>query len=228
LWKNKILMSLLSLCSVYKSYNSVKVLEDINLEIQKGDFVGILGPSGSGKSTLLHIAGGLETPTQGEVYLFGRKIDNLPEERRDEIRRGRLAYIFQFHYLLEDFTVWENVEMFAHLVGKTENIRTKIMNILNFLKLEHRKNFKPYQLSGGERQRVAIARALIVEPQLILADEPTGNLDNEQTLEIFNYFYKLNKMGITFLVVTHNEKVLKFFNRVFYIRSGRLSDYTQH
>jgi len=221
-------MSLLSLVSVFKSYDGTPVLENINLKIQKGEFVGIVGPSGSGKSTLLHIAGGLETPTKGEVYLFGKRIDNLPEEKRDKLRLGRLAYIFQFHYLLEDFNVWENIEIFAHLVGKTKNLKTRIENILKFLRLEHRKNFKPYQLSGGERQRVAIARALIVEPELILADEPTGNLDNEQTLEIFDYFYKLNKMGITFLVVTHNEKVLKFFNRVFYIRSGRLSDYLQH
>jgi lipoprotein-releasing system ATP-binding protein len=221
-------MSLLFLRSVFKSYNGIPVLDNINLEIRKGEFVGILGPSGSGKSTLLHIAGGLEIPTKGEVRLFGKRIDNLPEEERDKIRRGKLAYIFQFHYLLEDFTVWENIEIFAHLVGKTKDLKTRIEEILKFLRLEHRKKFKPYQLSGGERQRVAIARALIIEPKLIFADEPTGNLDNEQSLEIFNYFYKLNKMGITFLVVTHNEKVLKFFNRVLYLRSGRLSDYTQH
>ena len=208
---------------VYKSFGTAEVLKGVSLKLKKGDFAGILGPSGSGKSTLLHLAGGLDIPTKGEVYLFGRRIDNLPEGKRDKLRKGRVAYIFQFHYLLEDFTVWENLEIFGKLLGK-KNLRAKIVEILKLLKLEHRKNYKPPKLSGGERQRVAIGRAILSEADLIFADEPTGNLDAKQSEEIFEIFKKMNQKGTTFLVVTHNRELLKYFNRLYYIKEGILSD----
>ena len=214
----------LEIKELYKSFGKTEVLKGINLKLHKGDFVGILGPSGSGKSTLLHLAGGLETPTKGEVYLFGRRIDNLPESERDRLRKGRVAYIFQFHYLLEDFTVWENLEIFGTLLGKRK-LKEQIEEILKLLKLEHRKNYKPPALSGGERQRVAIGRALLSRAQLILADEPTGNLDQEQSREVFEIFKEMNRKGTTFLVVTHNEELLSYFNRVYYLSGGKLLPY---
>ncbi len=216
---------LLELINVKKKYSTTEVLKGISLKVQKGDFIGIFGPSGSGKSTLLHIAGGLDTPTEGKVFLFNTRIDILPENERDKIRKGKVAYIFQFHYLLEDFTVWENIEIFAHLLGvEKKQIPSKVEQLLRFLRLEHRKYFKPSQLSGGERQRVAIARALVADPILILADEPTGNLDSHQSEEIFSYFHRLNKKGITFVVVSHNENLKKFLNKTYYINDGILSD----
>jgi lipoprotein-releasing system ATP-binding protein len=217
--------AILELIKVKKKYGTTEVLKGISLKVQKGDFIGIFGPSGSGKSTLLHIAGGLDTPTKGKVFLFNTRIDILPENKRDKIRKGKVAYIFQFHYLLEDFTVWENIEIFAHLLGvEKKQIPSKVEKLLKFLRLEHRKNFKPYQLSGGERQRVAIARALVSDPLLILADEPTGNLDSHQSEEIFTYFHQLNQKGITFVVVTHNESLKNFLNKTYYITDGFLSD----
>ena len=214
----------LEIKELYKRFGKTEVLKGVNLKLQKGDFVGILGPSGSGKSTLLHLAGGLDTPTKGEVYLFGRRIDSLPESERDRLRRGRVAYIFQFHYLLEDFTVWENLEIFGTLLGKRK-LKEKIEEILKLLKLEHRKNYKPPALSGGERQRVAIGRAILSRAELILADEPTGNLDQEQSREVFEIFKEMNRKGTTFLVVTHNEELLSYFNRVYYLSGGKLLPY---
>jgi len=216
--------SVLRLKGVRKSFGETEVLKGVDLTLFRGDFVAILGPSGSGKSTLLHIAGGLETPTDGEVYLFGKRIDNLPEGKRDRFRKGKVAFIFQFHYLLEDFTVYENLAIFAKLLG-VKNYRSKIEEILKLLGLSHRRNHKPPQLSGGERQRVSIGRALIGGAPLILADEPTGNLDPRQAEEIFNLFKELNERGTTFLVVTHNLNLLKFFNRVYTLKGGALEPF---
>ena len=213
----------LELRKVKKRFGTTTVLREVNLTLRKGDFVAILGPSGSGKSTLLHIAGGLEPPTEGEVYLFGKRNDNLNDRERDQYRRGKVAFIFQFHYLLEDFTVFENLTIFGKLLNIPSPER-RAEEILKFLKLEHRKDYKPYLLSGGERQRVSIGRALISGAPLILADEPTGNLDSRQSEEIFEYFKKINLKGTTFLVVTHNQKLLKYFNRVYHIRDGVLTD----
>jgi len=211
--------------NVYKTYTGEPILKGINLSLREGDFSAIVGPSGSGKSTLLHLAGGLELPTKGEIYLFGRRIDPLPEDERDEFRKGKVAYIFQFHYLLEDFTVEENLEIFGKLLG-VSNLDKKINEILEILGLNHRRKYKPYYLSGGERQRVSIGRALLSGAKLILADEPTGNLDPLQAEEIFKLFAKLNSQGVTFLVVTHNKNLLKNFNRIYLLKGGVLSDYS--
>ena len=201
--------------------NGTQALRGIDLEVQEGEFVGVMGPSGSGKSTLLHIVGGLDKPTEGEVVLFGKDITRMNEDELSEFRKRRVAYIFQFYYLLEDFTVLENLLLIAEIVG-TKDKERKAKEILEFLRLSHRLNHKPYQLSGGEQQRVAIGRALITEPKLILADEPTGNVDTEESFRIFELFKELNKKGITFIVATHNESLKRFFGRIVKLRDGKL------
>ncbi len=214
---------LLHLKGVKKRYGSTEVLKGIDFALKRGEFVGVFGPSGSGKTTFLHVAGGLEEPTEGEVYLYGRRIDNLPEAERDRFRRGKVAFVFQNPYLLEDFTVEENLEIFGKLAGR-KNLSDEVGKILKLLGLEHRRKFKPYQLSGGEQQRVAIGRALITGARLILADEPTGNLDEQRAEEIFKYFEFLNKRGYTFLVVTHNTFLKKYFHKTYYLAGGLISD----
>ena len=212
----------LKLVKVQKRFGSTEVLKGIDLVLQKGEMVAIVGPSGSGKSTLLHIAGGLEMPTSGEVHLFGKRIDTLPEGERDRFRRGRVAYIFQEPYLLEDFSVYENLEIFARLAGRKVE-REEIEHILDLLGLIHRKDYKPALLSGGERQRVAVGRALITGASLIFADEPTGNLDPERAKEVFTLFRELKeRMGTTLLVVTHNRELLGFFDRTYLLKGGKL------
>ncbi len=203
--------------------NGTQALKGINLEVREGEFVGIMGPSGSGKSTLLHIIGGLDKPTEGEVFLFGKDITKMSEDELAEFRKRRIAYIFQFYYLLEDFTVLENLLIIAEMVGIKDKER-KAKEILEFLRLSHRLNHKPYQLSGGEQQRVAIGRALITEPKLILADEPTGNVDTQESFRIFELFKKLNKGGITFVVATHDENLKGFFRRIVKLRDGKVEE----
>ncbi len=213
----------LELKNIEKRFGNVSIFKNLTLKVEEGDFIGIFGPSGSGKTTLLHIAGGLDVPDKGEVYLWGERIDRLSEGKRDKIRRGKVAFIFQFFYLLEDFSVEENLEIFGKLLG-VKNIRRKVDEILKLLGLERRRHYKPPKLSGGERQRVAVGRALITGARLILADEPTGNLDERQEEEIFNHFERLNSEGYTFVVVTHNRKLQRFFKRSFYLSGGLLSD----
>ncbi len=203
--------------------NGTQALKGINLEVREGEFVGIMGPSGSGKSTLLHVIGGLDKPTEGEVFLFGKDITKMSEDELAEFRKRRIAYIFQFYYLLEDFTVLENLLIIAEMVEIKDKER-KAKEILEFLRLSHRLNHKPYQLSGGEQQRVAIGRALITEPKLILADEPTGNVDTQESFRIFELFKKLNKGGITFVVATHDENLKGFFRRIVKLRDGKVEE----
>ncbi|WP_461828984.1 ABC transporter ATP-binding protein [Aquifex sp.] len=213
---------LLRIKNLKKTYpNGTQALRGIDLEVQNGEFVGVMGPSGSGKSTLLHIIGGLDKPTEGEVVLFGKDITRMDEDELAEFRKRRVAYIFQFYYLLEDFTVLENLLIVAEMVGIKDKER-KAKEILEFLRLSHRLNHKPYQLSGGEQQRVAIGRALITEPKLILADEPTGNVDTEESFRIFDLFKELNRRGITFIVATHNENLKAYFGRIIRLRDGKI------
>lgn len=209
--------------NLWKVYpDGTKALRGVSLSIVKGEFVGVMGPSGSGKSTLLHLIGGLDKPTDGEVYLFGRKLGDMSEDDLAEFRKRKVAYIFQFYYLLEDFNVLENLLIIADLLG-IDNAKEKALRILDFLRLSHRLKHKPYQLSGGEQQRVAIGRALISEPALILADEPTGNIDWEEGRKIFELFSKLNEEeGITFVVATHNPDLRSFFHRTVYLKDGKL------
>jgi lipoprotein-releasing system ATP-binding protein len=210
---------------LWKVYpDGTRALKGAQISVRRGEFVGVMGPSGSGKSTLLHLIGGLEKPTKGEVVLFGRKINAMEEDELAEFRKGRVAYIFQFYYLLEDFTVLENLLIVGEMLG-IKDAERRARGILEFLRLSHRLKHKPHQLSGGEQQRVAIGRALISDPALILADEPTGNLDLEEGLRIFELFKNLNQAkGITFVVATHNQELRRFFNRTINLRDGEVVD----
>ncbi len=205
-------MEVVRLEGVFKSYGETEVLKNLNLKVERGDFFGVLGPSGSGKTTLLNVIGGLERVNRGKVFLFGRRIDDLREEEVTRFRRGKVAYVFQFFHLLEDFNVLENLLVVAKLL-KVKDAKEKALKILKTLRLEHRLYHKPYQLSGGEKQRVAIGRALISGAKLILADEPTGNLDWKEGEKIFKIFLELSRGGYTIVCATHNRALERFFNR---------------
>ncbi len=207
--------------NLWKVYpDGTKALKGISLSVRMGDFIGVMGPSGSGKSTLLHLIGGLDKPTEGEVFLFSKRLSLMNEDDLAEFRKRKIAYIFQFYYLLEDFNVLENLLIVAELLG-IRNAEAKALKILDFLRLSHRLKHKPYQLSGGEQQRVAIGRALISEPAIILADEPTGNIDWEEGRKIFELFKKLNEEeSITFVVATHNPDIKGFFHRTIHLKDG--------
>jgi len=215
-------MKVVELRNVKKVYpDGTTALRGISFSVEEGEFLGVMGPSGSGKSTLLHLIGGLDKPSEGSVKVFGMEINNLDEDQLAEIRKRKIAYVFQFYYLLEDFTVLENLTLIGELVG-VKNPKRKALDLLEFLRLSHRINHKPYQLSGGEQQRVAIGRALMVDPKIILADEPTGNLDSKEGLKIFGLFKELNKREITFIVATHNDSLKPFFHRIINLRDGEL------
>ncbi len=210
--------------NLWKVYeDGTKALKGVDLDIKEGEFVGLMGPSGSGKSTLLHLIGGLDHATEGEIKVFGEDVTRMGEDDLADFRKGRIAYVFQFYYLLEDFSVLENLLIVADLLG-IENAQAKAEDILESLRLSHRVSHKPYQLSGGEQQRVAIARAIMSEPSLILADEPTGNIDWEEGRKIFRLFKTLNQeKGITFVVATHNPDLGEFFDRVVRLKDGSIA-----
>ncbi|MBZ4644234.1 MAG: Phosphonate-transporting ATPase [Deferribacteraceae bacterium] len=195
--------------NIYKSFKKathvVNVLVNMSLQINKGDFTAVVGPSGSGKSTLLHILGGLDKPDSGEVLFEGKNIFSS-NGFIDKFRNENVGFIFQFHYLLNDFNALENV-MFPALIKDGNKNRAKMSAeyLLEKVGLKDRMNHYPSELSGGEQQRVAIARALINEPHILLADEPTGNLDRANSDSIFEIFQKLNEDGLTILVVTHDS-----------------------
>ncbi len=211
--------------NVHKVYpDGTRALKGVSFRIEKGEFVGLMGPSGSGKSTLLHIIAGLDKPTEGRVLVDGKDITRMNEDQLAEFRKNNIAFIFQFYYLLEDFTVLENLLLIGQLAGQREP-KKRALELLNFLRLSHRANHKPYQLSGGEQQRTAIGRALMLKPKIILADEPTGNLDLEEGRRIFELFLELrDKEGITFLIATHNQEMTRYFDRVLRIRDGLLEN----
>jgi lipoprotein-releasing system ATP-binding protein len=215
----------ISVGNVHKVYpDGTRALKGISFRIEKGEFVGLMGPSGSGKSTLLHIIAGLDKPTEGRVLVDGKDITSMNEDQLAEFRKNNIAFIFQFYYLLEDFTVLENLVLIGQLAGQREP-KKRALELSNFLRLSHRANHKPYQLSGGEQQRTAIGRALMLKPKIILADEPTGNLDLEEGKRIFELFLELrDKEGITFLIATHNQEMAKYFDRVLRIRDGLLEN----
>jgi lipoprotein-releasing system ATP-binding protein len=211
--------------NLHKVYpDGTKALKGVSFRIEKGEFVGLMGPSGSGKSTLLHIIAGLDKPTEGKVLVDGKDITRMNEDQLAEFRKNNIAFIFQFYYLLEDFTTLENLTLIGQLGGQREP-KKRALELLNFLRLSHRANHRPYQLSGGEQQRTAIGRALMLKPKIILADEPTGNLDLEEGKRIFELFLELrDKEGITFLIATHNQEMAKYFDRVLRIRDGLLEN----
>jgi putative ABC transport system ATP-binding protein len=204
-------------------HNELKVLKGVDLKIKKGEMIALLGPSGSGKSTLLHIIGCLDRPTKGKVYIQGEDVYNLSENELALIRRNKIGFVFQQFNLIGVFTALENVEMPLRIAGLSkEEARERAKKLLETVKLGERLNHFPRQLSGGEMQRVAIARALANEPLIILADEPTGNLDTKTGREIVDLMNRLNEKGYTFLIVTHDTSIAKSAKRIIKIKDGKI------
>ena len=203
--------------------NEVIALQDIQLQIGDGDFTAIIGPSGSGKSTLLNIMGGLDSLTSGEVLLNGKRIDNLDENSLVKTRRGNIAYIFQQYHLLPSLNALENVMLPLIFAGVSLE-KEKAIAVLEQVGLGKRINHRPAQLSGGEQQRVAIARALVNDPLFILADEPTGNLDQKTGIEIIKLFHQINTQGSTVIMVTHNNEVASQAKRQVTLIDGKITE----
>jgi len=202
----------------------VIALNDVSLEVRNGDFIAIMGPSGSGKSTLLNVIGGLDRLSSGEVMLDGHRIDNLDENALVEIRRGKIAYVFQQYHLLPSLTAVENVYLPLLFSGASGNSYERAMDILKAVGLEKRARHKPGQLSGGEQQRVAIARTVVNNPSLILADEPTGNMDQKTGSGILNLFNQLNRQGQAIIIVTHSPEVAEHAGEIIYLEDGMIVD----
>lgn len=217
-------MMLLEAQNVHKSYGSLKVLKGIDLQIKAREVVSIVGASGAGKSTLLHILGTLDTYESGSVMIDGKNIHELSGNELARFRNKNIGFVFQFHHLLPEFTALENVQIPA-LIGKDNQKETKerAISLLNKLGLSERIQHKPNELSGGEQQRVAVARALMNNPAVVLADEPSGNLDSDNSRELHNLFFKLREeMGQTFIIVTHNAELADMADRKLVMRDGKI------
>lgn len=220
---------ILELKNINKTYKgtseTLHILKDLDLVINEGEFVSIIGKSGSGKSTLLNVIGLLDSIDEGEIYIHGEKVDRTNHQKIDLLKNRDIGFVFQFHYLLPEFTALENVMLPALLnnFNDKKNIEEKAKKILDSVGLKERYNHKPNQLSGGEKQRVAIARALINDPKIILADEPTGNLDEETSNEIHNLFRKINKENNqTIIVVTHSRELANITDKRYSVKNGKL------
>ena len=210
--------------NLYKRYGSLEVLRGVNLEINKGEVVAIVGPSGCGKSTLLHILGSLDKADMGEIVINNTGLSLLSGNKLAAFRNKHIGFVFQFHHLLPEFTALENVCIPGWLAGRSKNeVREKAEGLLKILGLVDRNENKPNQLSGGEQQRVAVARALINNPDIVFADEPTGNLDSANAQELHQLFFELRKQfSQTFLIVTHNEELSQLSDRVLHMKDGRI------
>ncbi len=216
--------NVLELSHVSKEFPYVKVLHDINLSIKAGESVALIGVSGSGKSTLLHIAALLEKPSTGEVIINGISSAHMDDQEKTKIRKENIGFVYQFHNLLSEFTSLENVmiPLLINGVPKKEAV-SKATDMLSSVGLSHRINQYPKKLSGGEQQRVAIARALVINPKLIIADEPTGNLDNHTSLDVFDLFVDMaNKRGTALLMATHNTELAQKLQKVIPLECGSI------
>jgi putative ABC transport system ATP-binding protein len=216
-----------------KTYNKGQVktqaLRGINMEIQKGTLSCIIGPSGHGKSTLMHLIGGLDKPTKGRVFIDGTDITGLSNSELAEMRAGKIGFVFQFFNLLQNLTALENVEtamMFSTISEKEQ--KEKAGELLSLVGLAEKRNAKPNELSGGQQQRVAIARALANDPDILLMDEPTGNLDSETEAEVLDIIFKINGKGKTVVIVTHNSEIAKRAGKIFKIKDGNLEKELMH
>ena len=219
---------ILELKNIHKNFrlgeDDIEVLNGIEISIQQGETFAIVGPSGSGKTTLLQIIGLLDSPTSGELYVRGKSPEDLNDKSKSRLRNEFFGFIYQFHHLLNEFTALENT-MMPLLIREqtTKEARTKAQDLLIRIGLEHRINHKPHELSGGECQRVAVARALVTSPSLILADEPTGNLDPETADRVFDSFLDLNRsLNTSLIMVTHNQELAKRMDKVYELNFGKL------
>jgi len=221
--------TVLRLSGVEKVYplgeTEVRALDGVDMEIKRGDYSAILGPSGSGKSTLMHILGFMDQPTAGKIYLGDREVGKISSREQARIRATEIGFVFQSFNLLSRLSVLENVTLpVEYSRRKAENPRIKAEEVLNKVGLEHRIHHRPAQLSGGERQRVAIARALINKPRLLLADEPTGNLDSKNAANILNLFDQLAAEGNTLILVTHDESIAMHTKRIIRVFDGKITE----
>ena len=202
----------------------VKALDDVSFSVEKGEFVAIMGPSGSGKSTLMHLLGGVDKPTAGHVWLQGTDLYKLDENALAIFRRRQIGLVYQFYNLLPVLNVRENLTLPLLLDGRNVN-KNQLEQLAQILGIQDRMNHLPHQLSGGQQQRVSIGRALITSPALLLADEPTGNLDSKSGAEIMELLLGLNKkLGTTLIIVTHDPEIARHASRIIYIRDGRVED----
>lgn len=212
--------------NILKRYGSLQVLKGVDLTVEKGEIVTIVGSSGAGKSTLLHILGTLDAADKGEIYLENKRIDSLKGKPLARFRNEHIGFVFQFHHLLPEFNALENVCIPGWIAGrKRREVAERAAHLLEVLHLRDRFENKPQQLSGGEQQRVAIARALINNPQIIFADEPTGNLDSRNAKELHELFIQLrSQFNQTFLIVTHNEELASLSDRTVHMKDGKIID----
>lgn len=203
-------------------------LNEIDISIQEGEFIAIMGPSGCGKSTLLNIVGLLDNPTSGQYLLADKEVGNLKEKERTKTRKGNIGFVFQNFNLIEEMTVYENVELpLIYLDIKKSERKKRVEETLKKMNISHRASHFPNQLSGGQQQRVAIARAVVANPKLILADEPTGNLDSKNGLDVMNLLTQLNQEGATIIMVTHSQHDASFAHRIINLFDGKVVAETQ-
>ena len=221
-------MSIIKVKNVSKVFghngNQVKVLDDLSFEIESGEFVSLMGASGSGKSTLLYLIGGLDTPTEGNIYIEDKDINKLKEKQMAKLRRKDIGFVFQFYNLVQNLTVEENIMLPVVMDGRKEkDYKDRLDKILKIIGLEDRRKNLPNELSGGQQQRVSIARAIILSPKIILADEPIGNLDSKSGKEVMDLFKKINEEEkITILQVTHSEEAATYGNRLIHLKDGKI------
>ncbi|MEC7264609.1 MAG: ABC transporter ATP-binding protein [Bacteroidota bacterium] len=216
-----------------KSFRTEEVetlaLNGVNLKVAKGEFVAIMGPSGCGKSTLLNIIGMLDNPTSGSYNFAGHEVGGLKESQRTQLRKGNLGFVFQSFNLIDELTVFENVELpLIYLKMSKAERKEKVQKVLERMKIAHREKHFPQQLSGGQQQRVAIARAVVTNPKLILADEPTGNLDSKNGIEVMNLLTELNQEGTTIVMVTHSDRDSHYAHRVINLFDGQIVTESQN
>ena len=198
-------------------------LNDLNLEIKEGEFVSIMGPSGCGKSTLLNVLGMIDSPTSGDYFFMDQEVGHLSERGRSNIRKHNLGFVFQSFNLIDELTVFENVELpMLYTKVPSNDRKARVEELLEGMNIMHRRNHFPQQLSGGQQQRVAVARAIVNHPKLILADEPTGNLDSSNGDEVMRILTKLNEQGTTIVMVTHSQYCAEFGNRIIRMLDGKV------
>ena len=222
----KPVISISDLRKVYKLGEvDVPALRGVNLDVPEGEFLAVVGPSGSGKSTMFHILGGLTPPTSGSIYIHGKNLIKMTEAERTYLRKTEVGFVFQKYNLLPTLSAFDNIAIARHIAGKPREVDGEFRKVLELLGIVDRLKHKPRALSGGEQQRVAIARAIVNHPSILLADEPTGNLDTENSAIVLNVLQDLNKrLGQTILMITHNPEAAAFAHRTVQMRDGRIFD----